>query len=223
MKHGNIGEELEKALSGAESPPEAEISRKIAILSFLSMHPCSTSTRVAKFMDTSERGVMWHIDGLVKQGILGRYERNRKARFFVKEQVLEGDCPVFAVLSDERAVRVLTLLEERNAATQTEIMEETGIARNALRRLLESLEDVELIVVVREGRSRRYFLTRKLSRIKETYEERRESAAERIEEALSGLTGGFDMERGVGGFLYVSIGGEELTFSTDPFASIFTG
>ena len=222
MRHGNIGEELEKALSGAESPPEAGISRKISILSFLSRHPCSTSTKVARFMNTSERGVMWHIDGLVRQGILGKYG-DKKARFFVKEQVLEGDCSVFAVLSDERAVRVLTLLEEGPGLSQSDLMEESGIGRNSLRRLLESLEISGLVAVVREGRSRRYYLTERLAQMRDTYRQRRDSTAESIKEVLNGLAGKFNVSGGLDGFVYIDMGNEELAFGTDPFVSIFTG
>ena len=222
MKHGNIGEELEKALSGGGAPPEAEISRKIVILSFLSMHPCSTSTGVAKFMNTSERGVMWHIDGLVKENILGRYDE-KKARFFVRGQVLEGDCPVFAVLSDKRSINVLNLLEESPALSQSEMMEEIDITRNTLRRILESLEKVGLLAVVKEGRNRRYYLTDRLSRMREQYEERRGSSAEGIKEMLGKLAGNFDISSERGGLLHVSLGTEDMVFSADPFMSIFTG
>ena len=102
-------------------------------------------------------------------------------------------------------------------------MKETGIGRNSLRRLLESLEVSGLVAVVREGRSRRYYLTERLAQMRDAYGQRRDSTAESIKEVLNGLVGKFNVSGGVDGFIYIGLGNEELAFGTDPFISIFTG
>ncbi len=218
MEHRNIGEELEKALSG-DSDPEATISKKILILSFLSMNPCSTATKIANFLKTSERGVMWHIDAMLRENIVGRYE-GRKLRFFIRGQVLEGDCQIFALLSDERVVRLLLLMEESPGFSQGELMKESEISRKTLKRLLDEMEKAGMILTVKEGRNQRYYLTEKLSEMKKNYEIRRTNISDTIRDMLKRMVGKHELIIERDGIMHVSIGKHEVVFSEDPFMSV---
>ncbi len=222
MERGNIGEAFEKALSGSDKFSEADISKKIIIVSFLSMHPCSTSTAIARFLNTSERGVMWHLDGLMKKGIAGKYER-KKARFFIKGHVKEGDCPIFSLLYDDKVRDIILILGESPGMSQSEILTETTLSRPVLKRLLRSLEEEGLIKAVKEGRNRRYYLTEKLGSIREEYARRKESTAILLKDMLSQLTGRFEIILERGALLHISLGKEEILLSTDPFESAFRG
>jgi len=217
-----IGEELQKAISGKEIRPDAEVSRKILILSFLSMHPCSTSTAIARFLDTSERGVMWHTDSLVRKEIIGRRD-GKKTRFFIRNHIRDGDCPVFSILGDERAKKILLLLEESAGMSNTEILEETGMARQSARNLLGALEGAQIVRSLKEGRNRRYYLTEKLAEMREDYASRREMAGNTMKEILNELAGSYEVLSERDGMLMISMGDRDLKMATDPFTGVFTG
>ncbi len=218
----NIGEELEKLLSSAGSKPEAGVSRRLLILSYLSEHPCSTSTMIARFIGTSERGILWHTDAMIRDGILAR-GGDGTARFFIKGHIREEDCRIFSLLIDERVRRILILLEEKPALSFRTLHDETGLSEYALRRELRSMEEAGLLTSVRDGRSRRYFLTETLSYSRKLYHERRKSAMKLLKEQVSRIAGKIDVFSERDGVMHISIDGENLIFVADPFTGVFMG
>ncbi len=222
MAPAGMGEELEKAMSGQERAGEPGVSKKILILSFLSQRPCSTVGQISRNFKISARGVLWHIGGMKKEQIISEIN-DIKIRYFISGSIRASDCGIFTILSDDRARAILHAIAREPGVTQKEIAVNLGISRELTGKIIKKLIKNNLVGSIRDGKNRRYFITKRIGEMEKEYSERRKAVKDVLEGIMKELGVEFspDVERD--GALYLRIGDEELKFSTDPLKSSLEG
>jgi len=219
MSAPNIGEEFEKAVSGRDDERVEGLEKKIALLSHLSRNPCSTSSEIANALGISERGVLWHLKAMERSDFVGELAGSRR-RFFIKMHVREGDCELISLLKERKVRDLIRDLLENPGTCQKSIAESLNISRQSAGKLLKRMVHTGILAETRDGRRTRYYMTKRLSEMRKFYEERRESASERIRNIVGKLGIGYEINLERDGMLYLKIRDNLVRFGTDPVISV---
>ncbi len=220
MSSPRIGEEFERAISGEDNRKTEGFERRLDILSHLSRNPCCTSSEIAKLMNISDRGVLWHLRAMERLEFVGEAEIGAKKRFFIRMHVREGDCEVLSLVKESRVRKIFLTVLESPGIKQKELSESLLLSRQSMGKILKKLMASGILAETRDGRNMRYYPTKKLSELQKLYEERRSNASDRIKEIVRAMGMEYEITMDRDGLLYMKIGNKDVRFGTDPMKSI---
>lgn len=219
MGHSRIGEDLEARISGKKHTDTASLEKKVIILSYISRKPCCTSYIISKELHLSERGVLWHLRTMEKIGVTEEVDIDGKKRFLISDQIKKEHCRIFSALLNKKIKDSLISIVESPGITGNELEDVLGMSRQNLWKTLKKLNELSLIKRIKDGRYVRYHPSEFLSSIASMYEERRNFLASKIENAMKSMGLNYITLEHRNGILYVRMGENDITFSTDPLKS----
>jgi DNA-binding MarR family transcriptional regulator len=143
------------------------------IYQFLIFHPCSSVRKVAGELKISPPTVKWHLDKLVGGGYVSSSLVSNKKVFYPTMMVSEGDMVdiLEAVNRDRIGLTFLSIIENQGM-TQRDIAKVLGTSTQSVRSYISTLERLDLITTIVDGRHRRYFPSDKLKRLEKTMRKR---------------------------------------------------
>ncbi|TET91117.1 MAG: winged helix-turn-helix transcriptional regulator [Methanomassiliicoccales archaeon] len=143
------------------------------IFQFLIFHPCSHMRKVANELNMSPPTVKWHLEKLRTGGYVNSALIKNKKVFYPRRMVAEGEAVSLleAVNRDRIGMTFLVILENQGS-TQSEIAEILGLSTQSVRGYIATLERVELITTIVDGKHKRYFPSDKLKKMEKSMRKR---------------------------------------------------
>jgi DNA-binding transcriptional ArsR family regulator len=143
------------------------------ILSFLSHRPCSTISQISRAQKISQTAVKWHVRKLKKAELLASRELKSREAFYLAGMLAENEHELFSLLADQKIRALVSEVISRPGSDQNALSRKLGASRQTISRGMRRLEDSGLVVVVRDGRNVRYYLTERLTEAAEAFLDRR--------------------------------------------------
>jgi DNA-binding MarR family transcriptional regulator len=130
-----------------------------AIYTELCRRPCLSSGELARTLGTSRANATWHLNKMVKAGLLAKARNGGKWGYLATNHISDEEKPLFSVLGNPVARRLYLKIKERPGATQVALSKALALQRQDLSWHLEKLERVGLVGTIRDGRFKRYRAT----------------------------------------------------------------
>lgn len=153
---------------------------RMAILSFLTVRPCSSQRMTARAVGLSAPPARWHMGVLEHSGYLTSFAYGCSRRYFVNDMIRSSDCERFALLAEERAGNALRLLFGREWMRQGALRRVLGISQQAAALTMRRLEHYGLVEVRRDCKKTSYRASGELTAMMSIYAERARGFEERL-------------------------------------------
>lgn len=117
--------------------------------------------RIADVLDLSTTNATWHLDKLVKAGLVGEVKENGYRMYYPKGggRILREQCLMAAQLQSDNAQAVVEYVAENPGSHQREIARALDVNHGTARWHLSRLADAGILQDAREGRTTTYRLT----------------------------------------------------------------
>ncbi len=175
-----ITEELKRALTapGGEGPHPLSHPVRREVLYRFSGNPCSTTSRIARLAGVSTRTSQWHAAKLMSLGLLEKYLRGKRVRYYVPGSILMEDIPLFEALQRMGVRRAISLLYRYETLLSSDMKGMGG--RSSVYRGIRTLMELGLISATSSGKTTGYWLS-------EAYFIKRERYRERVGDVAAGF------------------------------------
>jgi predicted ArsR family transcriptional regulator len=121
--------------------------------------PCSSLNRLADRVGVSPATAKYHLDLLVRGGLLGEYRRGRRRLFFPRGLLEDGEVESTATIQDPRVAPVYELICGNPGTVQKDLTDRLGCSHQSVNRAAARLAAEGLVRTVKEGRYTRYYPT----------------------------------------------------------------
>jgi len=152
---------------------------RLRIFQSLCNRPGSHVRGLSRDVGVAPPSVLWHLGKLVESGAVRRGRHGNRAVYYPSGMLDPGDLELLAFVGDRARFPAVRLAMERPGIRQGELTADTGVNSHALGALVAR----GALVVVRDGRHRRYYPAPVLAQKRELYERR----ARRFRQALMAL------------------------------------
>jgi predicted transcriptional regulator len=157
---------------GREQGPAAETvlmnATRLRIFSSLCNRPGAHVRELAREAGIAPPSALWHLGKLVERGAVVRSRAGNRAVFCPAGMVAAGDIGLLAFVGDRARLPAVRLAIERPGMAQAELTKAAGVNGHTLGALVSR----GALVVVRDGRHRRYYPAPILAQKRELYEKR---------------------------------------------------
>jgi predicted transcriptional regulator len=128
------------------------------ILHFVQNNPGCHLRKVKEMIGISQGTVQYHTDRLEKMGKITSTRSGLYKHYFPVGVFEDNEKEILQILSQETARRILMLIVEEQAPTQTDIVNSIGISASSVNWHIKRLIEVRLVNEIKEGKYRRYRL-----------------------------------------------------------------
>ena len=128
------------------------------ILQFIQQNPGWHLRKIKVMMHISLGTAQYHLDRLEKMGRITSTRLGLHRHYFPVVIFRENEKEILKVLGQETTREILMLIIERQAPTQTDIVNSIGISAASVNWHIKYLIKIKLIEEVKEGRFKRYQL-----------------------------------------------------------------
>jgi predicted transcriptional regulator len=128
------------------------------ILHFVQNNPGCHLRKVKEMIGISQGTVQYHTDRLEKMGRITSTRSGLYKHYFPVGVFEDNEKEILQILSQETARRILMLIVEEQAPTQTDIVNSIGISASSVNWHIKRLIEVRLVNEIKEGKYRRYRL-----------------------------------------------------------------
>ncbi len=142
------------------------------ILQYLSKYPCNHINGIVRDLNLSYPTVKWHIDLLIKQEFVSSKTVGNKTVFYPYNMISEKDVDLFSFLNKNKARELYLLLIEKPGLTQKEICNFSKMSNRTVISYLYDLTNFGFIVVRKDGIYRRYYPSKLINELIESYRDR---------------------------------------------------
>lgn len=166
---GSFGKILKKAMSPEEVSKKTPRLRKISLFAhptrqkifcYLCEKPCSHLRQIARDLGIAAPTAEWHLRKFVEKGVLKVKVMENKHVFYPSNMIDANDINIIWNLNNERARMIYETIMDSPGITQIKICETLNLYQQIVACSTMQLEEVGLIRSQREGRSKRYFITK---------------------------------------------------------------
>ena len=172
-----LGDALKRAVEIKPESPEATDERirlssvlmhpnRRRMFQFLCLHPCSCITDMTTGLSLSRATITWHLKVLVDADYVEAYRSKNRHFFCPKNMIPRGEAMnIAAVLRNPLSGRVLNEIIGQPGSD----VKDLGLAiqgRSPFTGILRELEQVGLIISVKDGRHLRYYPSGKLEKLR---------------------------------------------------------
>lgn len=126
------------------------------LFALLCKRPCMTVAEIARALRTSRANTGWHIEKLIEAGIVSKRKFGGSWVFYPAHFLEHDDIPILSLLSDPFTMSVYKCVQAGPGITQAELGKALRTSRQALAWHISKLIRAGLIIMVRDGRFRRY-------------------------------------------------------------------
>ena len=120
--------------------------------------PGSYFYEIVSALETPQGTLSWHLRMLEKDGLIKSDKFGGKRLFFPKMLRSESAERAFAILKNGTAAKVFDQIVNNAGCYQSEIAEKLGIHHDTVRHHITRLAEAELIEIIRDGRTVKYFI-----------------------------------------------------------------
>jgi len=231
MRQG-VGKALELAVRG-EAEEEVKGRRSESAFSnpvrrrmfeFLTKHPCSSISEVARGVGQSPSAARWHLKKLVEAGHIAEIRHRKRLVYYPKDLVVREDADILATLSIKRIKETYLAILRSKGITQAELGELLGVSHQSVSRYTSLLKDLGLIVTMEDGRFTRYYPTPLLGEKREVNQPRERAFGDALLRSLAAEGLNPEVVRRTAEELMIKLKGAPgaplLKVSTDPFGTV---
>lgn len=117
--------------------------------------------RISTALDLSTTNATWHLDKLVKAGLVGEVKANGYRMYYPKGagRILRDQCVLSAQVQSDNAQAVVDFVRDNPGSHQREIARALGVNHGTARWHLSKLTEAGVLEAVRNGRTTSYELT----------------------------------------------------------------
>lgn len=121
------------------------------------LQPCSTVRDLARALELSPPTIDWHVTRMLEAGIISYKKLGRSRVYYPTDLISTEGVAALALLNQEKARAITRLVMSTPGLNQQELCSRSGMYQQEAAAQLSRLEDVGVIVVLKDGRSRRYY------------------------------------------------------------------
>jgi predicted transcriptional regulator len=140
----------------AENDQPGETAEKI--LQFIHNNPGCHLRKVREVMQISQGTVQYHTDRLEKMGKITSIRSGLYKHFFPAGIFQNNEKEILQILRQETARQILMFIVERQAPTQTDIVNSIGLSAASVNWHIKRLIKIRLVEEIKEGKYKRYRL-----------------------------------------------------------------
>ena len=133
-------------------------STRIDIYNFVKNNPGEHFRGVSQGLGLSVGVVQYHLDVLVRAGLLSVCRDGQFKRYFASGVFSERDRNLISLLQHDQQRRILTVLSQDGPMLHKDLTRKLGVSSQALTWQMNKLESLHLVDAVREGMSKKYTL-----------------------------------------------------------------
>ena len=165
---------------------ELELESRRRIYRHVAESPGTHFRSLVEELDYAKGTVQYHLEWLVKNGIVERSEDGKYTRYYPAESFDEGDTEVMNALRSEYTRRIVGHLASEGPLTTSELTDRLDKSGSTVSWHLSNLQENGVVEKTREGREVKYELTEP-ERVKYLYTVHRKSFADRVVDRLLDL------------------------------------
>jgi predicted transcriptional regulator len=139
-----------------EDGKSGEISERI--LQFIQNNPGCHLRKIKEMIGISQGTVQYHTDRLEKMGRITSTRSGLYKHYFPVGIFQNNEKEILQILRHETARQILMFIVERQAPTQTDIVNSIGISASSVNWHMRRLVEFRLVEEIREGKYKRYQL-----------------------------------------------------------------
>jgi predicted transcriptional regulator len=128
------------------------------ILQFIQNNPGCHLRKIREMIGISQGTVQYHTDRLEKMGRITSSRRGLYKHYFPVGMIQNNEKEILQTLRQETARQILMLIVERQAPTQTDIVNSIGISASSVNWHMRRLIEFRLVEEIKEGKYKRYQL-----------------------------------------------------------------
>ena len=128
------------------------------ILQFIQENPGCHLRKIRDIIGISQGTVQYHTDRLEKMGRITCTRSGLYKHYFPVGIIQNNEKEILQILRQETARRILMFLVERQAPTQTDIVNGIGISASSVSWHIKRLIEFRLVMEIKEGKYKRYQL-----------------------------------------------------------------
>jgi len=151
---------------------------------YLSRHPCSNLTCMARAVKLSVPTVKWHVERMNRSGFVRSFRFGNKFVFAPEWMVADEDIIALGLLNTPKARRIFIEVQESPGSSQKDISETLSVSHQTVISFTGRLIDEGLLRSVVDGRFIRYFPTDALEKSRSRYFTRMKGFREELIRAL---------------------------------------
>ena len=173
----SIGKALEKAIK-TENEVELQTSgqaifhpARLAILEYLTKRPCSHQGLISKDLSVARATIRWHTRILSESNYLASKSMGNKLIYIPSNYMDVADIQVLSILRQDEARAMFTIIFNDPGLSTGEISDKVEAGSEVHhRKLLNDLVSNDLVSILKDGRTNRYYPTSLLQKKREQYE-----------------------------------------------------
>jgi predicted transcriptional regulator len=139
-----------------EDGKSGETSKRI--LQFIQNNPGCHLRKIREMIGISQGTVQYHTDRLEKMGRITSTRSGLYKHYFPVGIFQNNEKEILQILRQETARQILMFIVERQAPTQTDIVNSIGISASSVNWHMRRLVEFRLVEEIREGKYKRYQL-----------------------------------------------------------------
>jgi predicted transcriptional regulator len=128
------------------------------ILQFIQNNPGCHLRKIREMIGISQGTVQYHTDRLEKMGRITSTRSGFYKYYFPVGIIQNNEKEILQILRQETARQILMFIVERQAPTQTDIVNSIGISASSVNWHMKRLIELRLVEKIREGKYKRYQL-----------------------------------------------------------------
>jgi predicted transcriptional regulator len=128
------------------------------ILQFIQNNPGCHLRKIREMIGISQGTVQYHTDRLEKMGRITSTRSGFYKYYFPVGIIQNNEKEILQILRQETARQILMFIVERQAPTQTDIVNSIGISASSVNWHMKRLIELRLVEEIREGKYKRYQL-----------------------------------------------------------------
>jgi predicted transcriptional regulator len=154
------------------------------ILQYLSKYPCNHMNGIVRDLELSYPTVKWHIDLMIRQEFVSFKSLGNKNVYFPYNMIADRDVELFTFLNKDKARKLYLLLITKPGLTQKEICKLSKMSNRTVISYLMELIDYGFIKVQKDGIYRRYYPTKLINELMDSYRDRMNNFRKEIKRKL---------------------------------------
>ncbi len=166
-KKPSFGKHMRRRVSGREPDADMKTARMAVspmlnpvrrrIFEFVCRFPGTSPSQTAQALGFSLSTLRWHLEKLMEGEFLEVTRLGRKMGIYPPALVPREHCDLLIILNGRMERSIMSFIVRTKGCTQSDVIEKVGEPQQNIQSHLKKLEKYEIVMVLKDGRYRRYY------------------------------------------------------------------